>query len=285
MAAREACAKINLALDVLRLREDGYHDLRMVMQQISLADMVSVEETEGGFAFTAAGMLLPEGKKTLEERAADAFFGAAGLPVQGLHVHLDKRTPTYAGLGGGSADVAALLKLLRDRWAPEMSDEMLEEIGLTVGSDVPFCIRGGTALAEGRGERLLDLPKLPPCGIVVCKPDFDIRTGDLFAAIDRVDIIRRPDIDGMIGALCSGDLGGVASRLCNVFEGALPAYAGEVFNIRDRLLELGALGAAMSGSGPAVFGIFEDGTAAGKAAGILRYRYRETHLAVPVARE
>ena len=160
MKTLTAPAKVNLALDILGARSDGYHDMKMVMQTISLCDTVSVEETASGFELRTDGDFIPAGKKTLEQRAAEAFFEAAGFPMPGLRVTLEKVTPAYAGLGGGSADVAALLRILRDNYAPEMSTEELERIGFTVGSDMPFCVRGGTALAEGRGEVLMDLKNL-----------------------------------------------------------------------------------------------------------------------------
>ena len=175
-----------------------------------------------------------------------------------LTVAITKRTPAYAGLGGGSADVAALLRILRDRYAPEMEDTTLESIGAEVGSDMPFCLRGGTALAAGRGEILTDLPPLPDCWIVLCKPPFPIPTPMLFARADSVAIRHRPDIPGMRKALENGDLEGVAGRLGNVFEEVLPPECGAVFAIRDALLAAGALGAGMSGSGPTVFGIFRE---------------------------
>ena len=253
---RDAPAKVNLALDILGRRGDGYHEMRMVMQTVSLCDTVTVEETAEGFSLQTDGDFIPAGKKTLEQQAAEAFFRSAGLAMPGLAVTLEKRTPAYAGMGGGSADVAALLRLLRDRYCPAMEDEELERIGLTVGSDMPFCVRGGTALAEGRGEVLTDLPPLPPCAFVLCKPDFGIPTPTLFARVDGAELTDRPDVGGMAEALAAGDLEGVAARLGNVFEEVLPPEYGEVFRIKERLRELGALNAAMSGSGPTVFGMF-----------------------------
>ena len=147
----QAPAKINLTLDILGRRSDGYHELRMVMQSVSLCDTVTVEETGIGFALLADGFTIPAGKSSLEQQAAEAFFAAVGRPMPPLTVHLEKTTPAYAGLGGGSADVAALLRCLRRQYAPEMPVEQLRAIGLTVGSDMPFCVSGGTALAEGRG--------------------------------------------------------------------------------------------------------------------------------------
>ena len=282
MKTLTAPAKVNLALDILDTRPDGYHDMKMVMQTISLCDTVSVEETAAGFELRTDGDFIPAGKKTLEQRAAEAFFEAAGLPMPGLRVTLEKVTPAYAGLGGGSADVAALLRILRDNYAPEMSTEELERIGFTVGSDMPFCVRGGTALAEGRGEVLTDLPPLPDCWFVLCKPDFGIPTPSLFALVDGGELTCRPDIGGMGLALESGDLAGVAARLGNVFEEVLPEEYHEVFTIKNRLMELGALNAAMSGSGPTVFGIFADQGTAQRAVAELKGTYQQTYLAVPV---
>ena len=255
---REAPAKINLALDILGKRPDGYHALCGVMQTVSLCDSVELAEGGEGFTLSMAGFTPPEGRKTLEQRAAEAFFARLGRAMPPLTVRIAKRTPAYAGLGGGSADVAALLRILRDRYAPKMEDAALESIGAEVGSDMPFCLRGGTALAEGRGEILTDLPPLPDCWIVLCKPPFPIPTPMLFARADSVAIRHRPDIPGMRKALENGDLEGVAGRLGNVFEEVLPPECGAVFAIRDALLAAGALGAGMSGSGPTVFGIFRE---------------------------
>ena len=282
MKTLTAPAKINLALDILGTRPDGYHDMRMVMQTISLCDTVTVEETAAGFELQTDGDFIPSGKKTLEQWAAEAFFEAIGQPMPGLRVTLEKVTPAYAGLGGGSADVAALLRILRDTYAPGLPAEELERIGFTVGSDMPFCVRGGTALAEGRGEVLTDLTPLPDCWFVLCKPDFGIPTPSLFARVDGGELTHRPDINGMRLALETGDLPGVAARLGNVFEGVLPEEYHEVFHIKKRLMELSALNAAMSGSGPTVFGVFAEQETARRAAEVLKETYQQTYLAMPV---
>ncbi len=282
MKTLTAPAKINLALDILGTRPDGYHDMRMVMQTISLCDTVTAEETAAGFELQTDGDFIPAGKKTLEQWAAEAFFEAIGQPMPGLRVTLEKVTPAYAGLGGGSADVAALLRILRDTYAPGLPAEELERIGFTVGSDMPFCVRGGTALAEGRGEVLTDLTPLPDCWFVLCKPDFGIPTPSLFARVDGGELTHRPDINGMRLALETGDLPGVAARLGNVFEGVLPEEYHEVFHIKKRLMELSALNAAMSGSGPTVFGVFAEQETARRAAEVLKETYQQTYLAMPV---
>lgn len=284
LTTRQAPAKVNLALDILRKREDGYHDMRMIMQSISLCDTVTVRESDSGFALHTDGDFIPAGKKTLEEWAAEAFFATIEAPMPGLDVMLNKVTPAYAGLGGGSADVAALLRILRDCYAPDLPTEALERIGFTVGSDMPFCVRGGTALAEGRGEILTDLPALPACWFVLCKPDFGIPTPTLFALVDGGELECRPDIDGMTVALKNGNLEGVAGRLGNVFEEVLPEEYHEVFTVKRKLLELGALNAAMSGSGPTVFGIFREHDTAENARNELKKTYGQTYLAQPLKR-
>lgn len=282
---RTAPAKVNLALDILGRRPDGYHEMRMVMQTVSLCDTVTVEAAEEGFTLHTGGDFIPAGKKTLEQRAAEAFFQAAGRPCPPLSVTLEKRTPAYAGLGGGSADAAALLRILREEYRPSMSTAALEKVGLAAGSDVPFCVRGGTALAEGRGEVLTDLPLLPPCWFVLCKPDFGLPTPELFARVRVAELRNRPDIGGMASALRTGKLEEVSERLCNVFEEVLPADAGrEVGRIKRLLLQCGALGAAMSGSGPTVFGLFRSREAAARAYDTVRARYVQTFLAEPVGR-
>lgn len=279
-----AYAKVNLALDILGTRPDGYHDMRMIMQSVSLCDTVTVETNAERFSLYMEGFNPPEGKKTLEQQAAEAFFRHIGEPMPGLTVRIEKRTPAYAGLGGGSGDVAALLRILRDTYAPDLPAEILEQIGLTVGSDVPFCVRGGTALAEGRGEILTDLDPLPACTFVLCKPAFGIPTPTLFARVDGGELLHRPDVDGMMAALEEGNLTGVASRLGNVFEEVLPPEYHEVFEIKQRLMDLGALNAAMSGSGPTVFGIFREKRAAAEAFEILKKSYPQTYLAEPIGK-
>lgn len=279
-----APAKVNLALDILGRRPDGYHEMRMVMQTVSLCDTVTLEEAGEGFALSAQGIALPEGK-TLEQRAAEAFFAALGRPVPGLRVTLEKRTPAYAGLGGGSADVAALLRLLRERYAPELPPETLEAVGGQIGSDMPFCVRGGTALAEGRGERLTDLPPLPDCRLVICKPDFDLPTGPMFARLRFDGALPHPDVDGMVSALERGDLEGLARRVGNFFETVLEAEERrEIETIKETLLHHGALAAAMSGSGPAVFGLFAPSAETAGVEEELKRRYARVFQARPVGR-
>lgn len=279
-----APAKVNLALDILGRRPDGYHEMRMVMQTVSLCDTVTLEETEEGFTLSAQGIALPEGK-TLEQRGAEAFFAALGRPVPGLRVTLEKRTPAYAGLGGGSADVAALLRLLREQYAPELSRDALEAVGGQIGSDMPFCVRGGTALAQGRGERLTDLAPLPDCRLVICKPDFDLPTGPMFARLRFNRALPHPGIDAMVSALERGNLEDAARFVGNLFESVLELEERrEIEAIKETFLRHGALAAAMSGSGPAVFGLFASSAETAGAEVELKRRYAQVFQARPVGR-
>ncbi len=273
-----ANAKINLTLDILRRREDGYHDLQMVMQSVSLADELTVTPAQGGVGTAVSDLhFLPTGGKNLAQMAAAAFRQAVGAGGE-VDVSIRKHVPVCAGLAGGSADAAAVLRLT----GAGLSPVKLAKIGERVGSDVPFCVLGGAALAQGRGELLTPLPPLPPCHIVICKPPFSISTPQLFARVNVRKIVRRPDTAGVTAALAAGDLAGVARRMYNVFEDVLqPRRLAEINEIKSALIDCGALGASMSGSGPSVFGLFEDGARAQDACSRLRESYRDVFLCAP----
>ena len=276
----QAFAKLNLTLDILGKREDGYHDLRMVMQSITLADTLTLEENRGeGLRVSANLRFLPTGEKNLAAAAALRFWEALGREPEDLDIRIEKRIPVCAGMAGGSSDAAAVLRALNQRAGDPFSPKELARLGERVGSDVPYCVLGGTALAEGRGEVLTPLAPLPRCWVVACKPDFPISTPELFAQADRVKLRRRPDTAGLVAALEAGDLGGVARRMYNVFEDVLPArlYT-RVAEIKNVLIQCGALGANMSGSGPTAFGLFDRLEAAQEARACLAQRYRDTFL-------
>lgn len=276
----QAFAKLNLTLDILGKREDGYHDLRMVMQSITLADTLTLEENQGeGLRVSANLRFLPTGEKNLAAAAALRFWEALGREPENLDIRIEKRIPVCAGMAGGSSDAAAVLRALNQRAGDPFSPKELARLGERVGSDVPYCVLGGTALAEGRGEVLTPLAPLPRCWVVACKPDFPISTPELFAQADRVKLRRRPDTAGLVAALEAGDLGGVARRMYNVFEDVLPArlYT-RVAEIKNDLIQCGALGANMSGSGPTAFGLFDRLEAAQEARSCLTQRYRDTFL-------
>lgn len=274
-----AYAKLNLTLDILRERGDGYHDLETVMQTVSLHDDVTVAFAAGGGIACRCGDIPGDGTN-LAVRAARVFFTETGVAPHGLSINIDKRIPARAGMAGGSADAAAVLRALRLLLAPNIPDKELERVGALVGSDVPFCVRGGAAFAEGRGERLTTLPDAPRFYAVLCKPDFDVSTPELFSRVRGGAALSRPDTAGMLDALRRGDAAGVLARVGNVFEGVLPAErAAEVRAIRERLLSLGAGAAAMTGSGPTVFGLFWDEAAAESAYAALSRDYARTFLA------
>ena len=280
--AIRANAKLNLCLDVLGAMDDGYHAMRMVMHSATLCDEVRIALTDDGAVLAESNYgFLPQGEKNIAVQAAQAFFAAAGMEGQGARITLRKRIPVGAGLGGGSTDAAAVLRGLNELTGAQFSPEALEELGLKLGSDVPFCIRGGAALATGRGEVLTPIAPLPECGIVICKPRFSIRTPDLFRRIDTRRSRIRPDTDGLIAAMAAGDLPGVARRMYNVFEDVLPRKCAEIGVIKHRLLDAGALGAVMTGTGSAVIGLFETLPAAEAAAEELRGSYSECCAAAP----
>ncbi|NCB63339.1 MAG: 4-(cytidine 5'-diphospho)-2-C-methyl-D-erythritol kinase [Clostridia bacterium] len=279
MIETKAYAKLNLTLDVLGKRPDGYHDLRMVMQTVDLSDAITLEF--GGEGVRAASNLgfLPTGEKNLAAAAALRFAEATGKETGGLLIHMEKSIPVCAGLGGGSSDAAAVLRALNGYFGAGLSPRELALMGERVGSDVPYCVLGGTALAEGRGEVLTPLPTLPTCDVVLCKPKFSISTPELFARLDGVRLRHRPDTEGVLAALSAGDLGGVGRRLFNVFEEVLPVrIRDEIVAIKGVLVEQGALGACMSGTGPTVYGLFSDGEAARRAYEVLKGQYRDVFL-------
>jgi 4-diphosphocytidyl-2-C-methyl-D-erythritol kinase len=276
----KAYAKINLTLDILRKREDGFHDLEMVMQSISLYDTIHISTVTDSTELTlhSSVSFLPSDERNLAAKAAKAFFTATGKAV-GLEIELRKRIPICAGLAGGSTDAAAVLLALNELTGARLTEQQLMKIGEQVGSDVPYCVLGKTALAQGRGEVLTQLPALPLCHVVLCKPKFSISTPELFARVDCKKISCRPDTAGMLTALSDGNLKGVARRVYNVFEDVLPArQRAMVDDVKQTLVNSGALGAAMTGTGSAVFGLFESGFGAKTAYQTLLSRNEEAFL-------
>lgn len=273
-----AYAKLNLTLDILGRREDGYHDLQMVMQSIDLADLLTVVPTQGRGRTSTSLSYLPGDDRNLARKAVLAFRQATGTGPE-VDISIQKRIPVCAGMAGGSADGAAVLWAMDHLAGTGLSPARLARIGEAVGSDVPYCVLGGTALAEGRGERLTPLPPLPPCHVVVCKPPFPISTPQLFARVDTKKIVRRPDTSGLLAALEQGDLTGVARRMYNVFEDVLePRRQAEIASLKTALIDAGALGASMTGSGPTVFGLFDSPEAAAAARDRLSQSYEDVFL-------
>lgn len=266
MITERSYAKLNLTLDVTGLLPGGYHALRGIMQSTDFGDELTIEPGAGEWRAESNLKYLPTGGGNLAVRAAQLFRETTGKGPEGGLIKINKNIPVCGGLAGGSGNAAAVLRAMNREFDGGLSEEELRRLGESLGSDIPFCISGGTMLAEGRGEILTPLPPLPDCGIVICRPNFSSSTPELFAAVDKLRLRMRPDTDGMIAALEAGDLEGVARRVFNVFESVLPRrQAAMVAEARGSLLDHGALGACMSGTGSAVFGVFADYAAAAEA--------------------
>ena len=275
-----AFAKLNLCLDVSEKLPDGYHAVRGIMQSVDFCDEVSLTPGEGPWQVQSDLSYLPTGETNLAARAALLFRKETGLGPEGGLISLRKRIPVCGGFGGGSSDAAAVLRIMNRLSGNPLSSAELEAFSLPLGADVPFCIRGGTALAEGKGEKLTPLPDFGGRALVLCRPEFSCSTPLLFQALDKRKIRIRPDVSGMRRAVEAGDTAGVARRLFNVFEEGLPRKQRDrVSEIRALLLDAGALGATMTGSGSGVFGIFPDAQAAENAFQALRAEGIDCHTA------
>jgi 4-diphosphocytidyl-2-C-methyl-D-erythritol kinase len=256
----------------------------MVMQSVSLSDTIKLSlEEEAGVRVSSNREDLPRDRSNLAVDAACRFLEAIGQPNQGLKISITKQIPVCAGTAGGSSDAAAVLRGLNGLYGARLSQGALMELGGLVGSDVPYCVLGGTARAKGRGERLSPLPALPDCWIVLCKPEFSVSTPELFRCLDQQSTTQRPNTKQMLDALKNNDLAAVGQELFNVFEAVLPdEKQREVKQIKRLLWEQGALGACMSGTGPTVFGLFARKDLAEQAVATLTGKYQEVFLTKPV---
>lgn len=282
----KAYAKLNISLDVMDSRADGYHDMMMVMQTVTLWDDVRLTlNSEGRMSASSNLRFIPADERNLAVKAAIRFFKELGEEQRGVHVDMQKRIPVGAGMAGGSADAAAVLRGLNKLYDRPFTLEKLMELGADVGSDVPFCVMGGTALAEGRGEVLSPLPPMPECSFVICKPEFSISTPELFRKLDASPMRRHPDTQGIIQALEKGELIQICRRMYNVFEDVDDRRMRSVAQIKGALLDNGALSAMMTGTGSAVFGVYEDKKAAQKALEAMKGYCPFSCLAEPVSIE
>ena len=281
----KAYAKLNLSLDVVSRREDGFHELAMLMQTVSVCDELTIERSDSGCVRAVCSLhFIPTDERNLAVRAARCYLEAIGETGQGLLIRMDKHIPVGAGMGGGSSDAAAVLRGMNRLYGQRLSRRELEELASRVGSDVAFCVAGGTALARGRGEILTDLPDLPDCCFVIAKPDFSISTPELYKKLDSVPLRRHPDTAGLLQGIESGELREICRRMYNVFEDVPDRRMRTVREIKGVLLDHGALSAMMTGTGSAVFGVFEDEAAAERARERLGKDYRFAALARPVKR-
>ena len=254
-----AYAKLNLTLDVTAKRDDGYHDMLMVMQTVSLTDQIVITQTEGKEIRASCNYrYIPTDERNLAVRAAEAYLAAIGEEKSGFTIRMDKSIPVGAGMAGGSADAAAVLRGMNRLYGRRMDRRELEKLAEQVGSDVAFCVAGGTSLARGRGEVLEDLTPMPDCQIVICKPNFSISTPELFRKLDQTGLRTHPDTAGMLKALEERDLKGIALRMFNVFEEVSDRRMRSEAEIKHTLLDFGAMGAVMTGLRSSVFSMMPE---------------------------
>ena len=257
-----ALAKINLGLDVLGRRENGYHDVRMIMQSIYLYDEVKIiKRKEPGIRLATNLGFLPVGEGNIAYKAAHMLTEEFQLD-QGVEIMLDKHIPVAAGLAGGSSDAAAVLFGMNRLFRLRLTQKELMDRGVKLGADVPYCIMRGTVLAEGIGEELSVLPPMPKCTVLIAKPPVSVSTKTVYEALDAKAITEHPDIDGIIEGLKQGDVRAVAASMGNVLEDVTVPMYPVIDEIKKEMMAAGALGAMMSGSGPTVFGLFENRAAA-----------------------
>jgi len=279
---KDARGKLNLYLRVTGQREDGYHTLETVFQQVALCDNVSLTlHNRGGCSVRTNKRFLPTDGRNLAIRAAEAFFEASKLENPGLYINIRKSIPVGGGMAGGSTNAAAVLSLLNRAFGGPLSHGRLHELALGLGADVPFCLTGGAALATGIGEVLTPITALPPCHLVLCRPAVSVSTKTAFSLLDDWPPAAPPPVSAMVDALAAGDLPAVCDALYNEFEGPVMAQWPELRVIREQLLESGASGAMMTGTGSVVFGIYREAETARAAAAQFSERYREVFVTTP----
>lgn len=269
----KAYGKINLALDVLRRREDGYHDVRMIMQTVGIYDQVELQlAQEPGITVETNLSYLPVNENNLVYQAANLLMQEFNVE-QGLHISLRKFLPVAAGMAGGSSDAAAVLFGVNKMFQLGLSREELMDRGVKIGADVPYCVLRGTALSEGIGEKLTPLPPMPQCQVVIAKPGISVSTKYVYENLHANELRpeQHPDIDGMVEAIRSQNLLQIASKFGNVLELVTAEKYPVIQEIKDMMREYGAVNALMSGSGPTVFGLFMNPKAAQDAYEELRY--------------
>ena len=251
----KAYAKINLGLDVIRRLENGYHEVKMVMQTVGIYDELTLTRIESGITVTTDKEELPTDDNNLIYKAARIMMEEYHLDG-GIRIHLKKNIPIAAGMAGGSTDAAATFKGMNRLYDLDCTLEELMKLGVRVGADVPYCILGGTALAEGIGEKLTSLNPAPDCYVLVAKPDINVSTKYVYEHYDAEENGYHPDIDGMVEAIWEESLQGILDRMGNVLENVTAKKYPVINELKLRMRELGALKSLMSGSGPTVFGIF-----------------------------
>ena len=268
----KAYAKINLTLDIVSRRSDGYHNVEMVMQSVDLWDLITLKEIRDGIELDSNIAQLPKDEGNIAWRAAQLIKTEFNIQ-KGIQITIDKNIPIEAGLAGGSADCAAVLLGLNKLWNLGMDIKTLQALGKRLGADVPFCLVGGTALAEGIGDILTPIRSREEMWLVIIKPEFGVSTKEIYSRLRLEAIGKRPDNQRMIKCLESGDIHGISSNLVNVLEEVTISMHPQLYKLKEELIDYGALGTLMSGSGPSVYGIFPGKEAAKKAAQSLNDKY------------
>lgn len=276
-AIARSYAKINLTLDILGKRDNGYHDVEMVMQSLSLFDLLIIDKTNGQITISTNLKYLPNTEKNIAYKAAAEFFRHTGIKG-GARIIIHKNIPVAAGLAGGSGNCAATLAALNLLYNTHLDAKELCEIGARLGADVPYCIMGGTQLATGIGEILTPLPPMPKTTVLLVKPPINISTAAIYSQIDDAPIEKHPDTAAMKAALSDRNIYAVADNLCNVMEAVTQGMHPVIRGIKEKMIKNGALGAVMSGSGPTVFGLFDDYNAAKLSHDSFAHQYKDVFL-------
>ena len=273
----KAYAKINLSLDVVGKRKDGYHLLKMIMQNIDLYDVLKIDEIRTGIQVCSNNRYIPCDKRNLVYKAAKLFIDKYNIK-NGISINIDKNIPVSAGLAGGSADAAAVLKAMRNIYTPEVSNDELSELGLNIGADVPYCITGGTALCEGIGENVIPLMPFRNHILILIKPPFGVSTAEVYKDLDISKIKRHPNTEILIDAVNKSKLEMLSKNMKNVLENVTLKKYPILRKIKIDLINFGAVGSLMSGSGPSIFAFFDDMLKAQKCYDNVKTRYKEVFI-------
>lgn len=273
----KAYGKINISLDIVGKREDGYHLLKMIMQTIDLYDLIDVNRIENGIELSCDKSYVPNDEKNIAYKAAKLFIDTYNIK-DGVSIAINKNIPVAAGLAGGSTDAAAVLKAMRDIFNIDVSDERLMELGIKLGADVPYCILGGTALCEGIGEKITPLKPFKDKILILVKPNFGVSTKEVYKSFDIEKAFKHPETEKLIEAMESGDLQFISDNMKNLLENVTSRKHTILKNIKDSMNRYGALGSMMSGSGPTIFAFFEDMLKAQLCFEYMKEKYDEVYI-------
>lgn len=273
----KAYAKINISLDIIGKREDGYHLLKMIMQAIDLYDVMNINRIDNGIKLSCDKQYVPTDEKNIAYKAAKLFMDTYNIK-SGISIEINKNIPVAAGLAGGSTDGAAVLRAMRDIFSIDVTDEELMELGLKLGADVPYCILGGTALCEGIGEKITPLKSFKDKILILVKPNFGVSTKEVYKNFDIERVFKHPDMNSLIKAMERDDLEFISNNMKNLLENVTLRKYSMLKNIKDSMLRYGALGSMMSGSGPSIFGFFDDMLKAQWCFEGMKEKYEEVYI-------